>query len=142
WEIPSRAQLAKYAPILRRSSATDRRFVVLTRWGADARAVVAATLGREVEGFPISTIGVGDVFREARAALRAERRGRPRLFLTELVGYLEGGGYVGSHRDSRVFVVPLGKGMSEIGVPFHRIPYELGIYWYGLTRGPKVPLNY
>jgi hypothetical protein len=142
WTIPTRAQLRRYAPILVRSTAQERCFVVLTRWGADARAVVAARLGDEVEGFPIVTMGVSDVLREARAAHRNERQHRARLFLAELLAYLEGGGYVGSHRDSRVFVVPLGKGTSEIGVPFHRIPYEEGIYWYGLTGGPKVPPNY
>src|SRR5207248_1387534 len=56
WSVPTRAQLRRYAPILRRSSARERRFVVLTRWGSDARAVVAAQLGDEVEGFPIATL--------------------------------------------------------------------------------------
>jgi hypothetical protein len=142
WSIPTKAQLRRYAPILRRSAAAERRFVVLTRWGSDAKGVVAAQLGGEVEGFPISTLGVTDVLREARAAHRVERLQRARLYLAELLTYLEGGGYVASHRDSRVFVVPLGKDVSEIGIPFHRIPYEEGIYWYGLNGGPKVPPNY
>jgi hypothetical protein len=142
WSVPTRAQLRRYAPILRRSSAAERRFVVLTRWGSDARAVVAAQLGDEVEGFAIATLGVSDVLREARAARQAEREQRARLYLGELLTYLEGGGYVASHRDSRVYVVPLGKAVSEIGIPFHRIPYQEGIYWYGLSGGPKVPPNY
>ena len=139
WSIPTTAQLRRYAPILRPSSASDRRFVVLTRWGSDARAVVAAQLGDEVEGFAIATLGVSDVLREARAAHRAAREQRVRLYLGDLLTYLEGGGYVASHRDSRVYVVPLGKAISEIGIPFHRIPYQEGVYWYGLSSGPKVP---
>jgi hypothetical protein len=142
WELPTREQLGKYASILRRSEASERRFVVLTRWGAESAAVIAQALGAEVAGFPISAVGVSDVVREARSALAEERGLQPRLYLKELLAYLEGGGYVGSHRDSRVYVVPLSKGLSEINVHLHRIPYERNLYWYGLTGGPKMPPNY
>jgi hypothetical protein len=78
WSVPTRAQLRRYAPILRRSPAPERRFVVLTRWGSDARAVVAAQLGEDVEGFPIVTLGVVDVLQAARAAHHEEGGRRPR----------------------------------------------------------------
>jgi hypothetical protein len=145
WGLPSRKQLARYAPILRRSPADPdkKRFVVLTRWGSESAAIIEHELGREVAGFPISTIGVADVIKAARRSLAEERAQRPRLFLRELLTYLEGGGYVANHRDSRVLVVPLGKNTSEIGAHgHHEIPYELGVYWYGLKGGPKLPPNY
>jgi hypothetical protein len=50
---------------------------------------------------------------------------------------------VANHRDSRVLVVPLGKSTSEIGAHgHHEIPYKLGVYWYGLKGGQKLPPNY
>jgi hypothetical protein len=77
----------------------------------------------------------------ARRSFSAERRQRPRTFLHDLVNYLEGAGYVGNHRDTRAYVVPLSTRVSEVGVPYNRIPYELGVYWYG-TDGPKLPPNF
>jgi hypothetical protein len=141
WGLPSKVQLRKYLPILQRSTATRKRFVVLTRWGSESKAVVAQALGTEVGGFAIRVIGVGDIYRAARSALREERSHAPRLFLRDLLDYLEGGGYV-TTRDNRVYVVPLSKKMSEIGTPFHRIPYERHVYWYGLRSGPKIPPTY
>ena len=145
WGLPTPDQLKKYAPILRRSTAelNKRRFVVLTRWGSESSTIVERELGKEVGGFPISTIGVAEVIKAARRALAEERAQRPRLFLRELLTYLEGGGYVANHRDSRVLVVPLGKGVSEVGNHhYHEVPYKLGVYWYGLKGGQKLPPNY
>jgi hypothetical protein len=142
WGLPSRQQLARYAPILRRSRADPdkKRFVVLTRWGSESAAIIEQQIGRDVARFPISTIGVADVMRAGRLALAQERSQRPRLFLRDLLAYLEGGGYVANHRDSRVMVVALGKSMSEIGIHHHEIPYKRGVYWYGLKSG--LPPNY
>lgn len=145
WGLPSRKQLERYVPILRRSTADrgKKRFIVLTRWGSESATIIEQELGREVAGFPISTIGVADVIKAARRSLAEERAQRPRLFLRELLAYLEGGGYVANHRDSRVLVVPLGKSASEIGAHhYHEIPYKLGVYWYGMKGGQKLPPNY
>jgi hypothetical protein len=64
-------------------------------------------------------------------------RSAPRLFLLDLLAYLEGGGYVASHRDSSVLIVPLNKDVSEIGTRYHEIPYQREVYWYGLKSGQK-----
>jgi len=144
WELPAKAQLRKYVPRLRRSKTGDRRFVVLTRRsGSSARVMVEEALGRSLGGFPVVPVGLTDVTRITRQALRVERGARPRTFLRELLEYLEGAGYVQSHRDSRVLVVSLASGMSEIGIPHDQIPYERGFYWYGAhSPWPKEPPKY
>lgn len=81
--------------------------------GQTSAAIIQRELGEGVAGFPISTLGVAD------------RSPRSRLFLRDLLYYLEGGGYVANHRDSRVLVVPLGQSVSEIGERFHEIPHKL-----------------
>jgi hypothetical protein len=66
------------------------------------------------------------------------------VFLSELLEYLEGAGYVQSHRDSRVLVVSLASRVApEIGIPYDRIPEERGFYWYGTEPPwPKEPPKY
>ncbi len=143
WAPPTRDQLEKYLPRLKRSVAADRRFVVLTRHGASARALVKHAVGSSIGGFPIVPVGLTEVAAMARKALRVERSQRSRIFVRELLDYLEGAGYVQSHRDSRVHVVALGSGISELGIPFNRVPYERGVYWYGDGRPwPKEPPVY
>ena len=141
---PSLPQLRKYLHRLKRSKARDRRFVVLTRRSAaSSHPVVEHAVGSSLDGFPIIPLGLTDVTRIARQALRSERRARPRLFLRELLEYLEGAGYVQSHRDSRVLVVALSRMLCEIGIPYNRVPYERGVYWYGgKSPWPKEPPKY
>ena len=105
--------------------------------------MVEHAVGSSLDGFPIIPLGLTDVTRIARQALRSERSTRPRLFLRELLEYLEGAGYVQSHRDSRVLVVALSSNLCEIGIPYNRVPYERDVYWYGgKSPWPKEPPKY
>ena len=105
--------------------------------------MVEQALGASLGTFPIVPVGLTDITRMARQALRVERRAKPRLFLAEILEYLEGAGYVQSHRDSRVLVVSLTSGVSEIGIPYNRIPYERNCYWYpDRSPWPKEPPKY
>src|SRR5581483_11872638 len=143
WAPPTRRQLERYLPRLRRSAAVEKRFVVLTRRSAAAQTVVEHALGSSIGGIPISAVGLTDVTAMLRQALRDERGQRARIFLRELLDYLEGAGYVQSHRDNRVLVVALANGASELGIPYRRVPYDRGVYWYGEGRSwPKEPPVY
>lgn len=144
WSLPTVKQMGKYASILRRSKAADRRLVVMTRWGTESLAVIEDSLGSAVDGFPLVTLGITDVVRAAKGAQTEEAGRRPRLFLAELVSYLEGAGYMpSSHRDTRVHVVALSAKISEKKIPYEQVPYELSVYWYPeKAPWPKVPPNY
>ncbi len=143
WSLPTAQQMNKYVPILHRSKAADKRLVVLTRWGTETKAVVEGELGSAIDGFPIVALGIYDVIRAARAAQSEETSRRSRLFLAELVTYLEGAGYLTSHRDTRVHVVALNSNISEMGIRYEQVPYELGAYWYPeKAPWPKMPPNF
>ena len=104
-------QLRKYLPSAQASLEGQRSQV--RRSDTSKRGILSTTGGRtrssarRFDGFPIIPLGLTDVTRIARQALRSERSTRPRLFLRELLEYLEGAGYAQSHRDSRVLVVAL-----------------------------------
>lgn len=141
WNLPLKKQLCLYLPRLRESKAGDRRFVVLTQWGEES--YVRAELGSELEGFPIVTVGLGQIAKAATEAAKAERRLRFRLLMYELGSYLTGVADMRDVHDNRVYVVSLSTALSEAGISYIDVVRELGLYWYPAGKNwPKTPPNY
>jgi hypothetical protein len=143
WNLPDIGQLAKYAPRLASHSAPDKRLVVLTQWGEEE--YVRHHLGAQIDGHPITTVGLGKIAHAARYCARQERQVRLRQLLDELARYLVSVADMGNPHDNSVYVVSLNSGMSEAGVSYIDVVESLGIYWYPATGSggwPKVPPNY
>lgn len=144
WTLPSARQLERYGQRLQRSHAHDRRYVVLTQWGLQpyVRHVLGASLG----GWPIATLGLGQVARLAADAARRERHFPARNVLTELAIYLEGVASMRDLRDNSVYVVSLSSRATPDlpGYTTIQVVEQLGLYWYPAGTGswPKQPPNY
>lgn len=144
WHLPASLQLERYRQRLETSDARDRRYVVLTQWGLEP--YVRHVLGSHLSGWPIATLGLGQVAALAAEAANRERRPVARNTLSELAIYLKGVASMRDLRDNSVYVVSLSaRETSDLpGYTTIRIAEQLGLYWYpaGKAGWPKQPPNY
>jgi hypothetical protein len=145
WNLPLEEQLRLYRPRLEAARAAGKRvrFVVLTQWGETV--YVEKLLGSDLDGIPISTIGLGQLADLANAVATSERQLRSRHLVLDLAAYLTGVAHMQDVHDNRVYVVSLSRNTSEAGISYVEVVNTLGVYWYpagGRGGWPKTPFNY
>lgn len=136
--LPSREQLARYVPVLRRRNVRLRRLVAVT----NAPAFHAArTLPSDIDGVPVQHLAWRDIRALAEKARAGETNDNKRL-LDEFTAYLKGLLGMEVSRSNMVYVVSVGPGGSW-GLDYREVVVKDARYFYGTEGGgwPEPP-NY
>lgn len=136
--LPSRAQLARYVPVLLRQDVRIRRLVAVT----NAPAFHAArTLPREIDGVPVQHLAWRDI-RTLAGRARGDETNSNKRMLDEFTAYLKGLLGMEVSRSNMVYVVSVGPGGSW-GLDYREVVVKHARYFYGTEGGgwPEPP-NY
>jgi hypothetical protein len=136
--LPTRGQLALYAPLLARENVITKRLVAVTN-APDAHA--AHALPGEIDDIPVSHLSWRAIRRLAEAAREDESNHNKRL-LDEFVAYLREILGMENSRSNMVYVVSLGGGQAW-GLNFREVVERERRYFYPTEGGgwPEPP-NY
>lgn len=142
WDVPSEAQLERYAPRLTSGGAFRQCLVSLS---AAAPHIAGLRLPSEVSGIPVKHLSWSGIQKTAKRALKISKRAEERLWLRELVQHLEN--FVGMDRlnSNLVYVVSLKDGPVAVDGGYTSIDVVANDrrYFHPIKPGwPSEPPNY